>query len=52
MPFKAVRVAPHTYQFTLGPTTEGTEYGILPPGSGNIRNGGKIYTFAITEKAE
>jgi hypothetical protein len=52
VPFKAVRVAPRTYQFTLGPDTYGTEYGILPPGSGNIRNGGKIYTFAITEKPE
>jgi hypothetical protein len=52
VPFKAVRTAPHTYQFTLGPDTYGTEYGILPPGSGNIRNGGKIYTFAITEKAQ
>jgi hypothetical protein len=50
--FKAVRTAPHTYQFTLGPDTYGAEYGILPPGSGNIRNGGKIYTFAVTEKAQ
>jgi hypothetical protein len=50
--FKAVRTAPHTYQFTLGAETYGAEYGILPPGSGNIRNGGKIYTFAVTEKAE
>ena len=52
VPFKAVRTAPHTYQFTLGPDTYGAEYGILPPGSGNIRNGGKIYTFAVTEKPE
>ena len=52
VPFKATRTAPHTYQFTLGPDTYGAEYGILPPGSGNIRNGGKIYTFAITEKAQ
>jgi len=52
VPFKAVRTAPHTYQFTLGPDTYGAEYGILPPGSGNIRNGGKIYTFAVTEKAQ
>jgi hypothetical protein len=52
VPFKAVKVAPHTYHFTLGPDTYGAEYGILPPGSGNIRNGGKIYTFAVTQKAE
>jgi hypothetical protein len=52
VPFKAVKVAPRTYQFTLGPETYGAEYGILPPGSGNIRNGGKIYTFAVTEKAQ
>jgi hypothetical protein len=52
VPFKATRTAPHTYQFTLGPDTYGAEYGILPPGSGNIRNGGKIYTFAVTEKPE
>jgi len=52
VPFKAVRTAPHTYQFTLGPDTYGAEYGILPPGSGNIRNGGKIYTFAVTEQAQ
>ena len=52
VPFKAVKTAPHTYQFTLGPETYGAEYGILPPGSGNIRNGGKIYTFAVTEAAQ
>ena len=52
VPFKAVKPAPHTYQFTLGPDTYGAEYGILPPGSGNIRNGGKIYTFAVTEAAQ
>jgi hypothetical protein len=49
VPFKAVRTAPHTYQFTLGMDTPGAEYGILPPGTGNITNGGKIYTFAISE---
>ncbi len=52
VPFKAKRIAPRTYQFTLGADIYGAEYGILPPGSGNIRNGGKIYTFAITEKPE
>lgn len=50
--FKAEKIAPRTYHFTLGPETYGAEYGILPPGSGNIRNGGKIYTFAVSEKAE
>jgi hypothetical protein len=49
VPFKAVKVAPHTYQFTLGQDTPGAEYGILPPGTGNVTNGGKIYTFAISE---
>jgi hypothetical protein len=47
--FKAVKTAPHTYQFTLGMDTPGAEYGILPPGTGNVTNGGKIYTFAIPE---
>jgi hypothetical protein len=49
VPFKPVKTAPHTYQFTLGPETPGAEYGILPPGTGNVTNGGKIYTFAISE---
>jgi hypothetical protein len=44
-----VRTAPHTYQFTVGADTPGGEYGILPPGTGNLTNGGKIYTFAISE---
>jgi hypothetical protein len=47
--FTPVKTAPHTYQFTLGPETPGAEYGILPPGTGNVTNGGKIYTFAISE---
>jgi hypothetical protein len=48
--FGPKRIAPHTWTFTL--TREnvgGGEYGILPPGSGNITNGGKIYTFAFVE---
>jgi hypothetical protein len=49
VPFKPVKTAPHTYQFTLGQETPGAEYGILPPGTGNVTNGGKIYTFAISE---
>jgi hypothetical protein len=49
VPFKPVKTAPRTYQFTLGQDTPGAEYGILPPGTGNVTNGGKIYTFAISE---
>jgi hypothetical protein len=47
--FNPVRTAPHTYQFTVDKNTGGGEYGILPPGTGNVTNGGKIYTFAIVE---
>jgi hypothetical protein len=47
--FNPVKTAPHTYQFTVDKETGGGEYGILPPGTGNITNGGKIYTFAIVE---
>jgi hypothetical protein len=49
VPFKPERTAPRTYQFTLDEKVDGGEYGILPPGTGNITNGGKIYTFAIVE---
>lgn len=49
MPFKPARIAPHTWTFTLSHDTPGGEYGILPPGTGNVTNGGKIYTFAISE---
>jgi hypothetical protein len=47
--FNPIKTAPHTYQFTVDHTVGGGEYGILPPGTGNVTNGGKIYTFAITE---
>jgi hypothetical protein len=47
--FKPKKTAPRAYQFTVGPDTPGGEYGILPPGTGNLTNGGKIYTFAISE---
>jgi hypothetical protein len=50
VPFKPVRTAPHTYEFTVDKDLRGGEYGILPPGTGNVTNGGKIYTFAITEE--
>jgi hypothetical protein len=49
VPFTPVKTAPRTYQFTVEKTLKGGEYGILPPGTGNVTNGGKIYTFAITE---
>jgi hypothetical protein len=49
VPFTPKRTAPHTYEFTVGTDTPGGEYGILPPGTGNVTNGGKIYTFAISE---
>lgn len=49
VPFKPVKTAPHTYEFTVGTDTPGGEYGVLPPGTGNVTNGGKIYTFAISE---
>jgi hypothetical protein len=47
--FTPVKIAPRTWTFTLGTNTPGAEYGILPPGTGNVTNGGKIYTFAISE---
>jgi hypothetical protein len=49
VPFTAKKIAPRTWVFTLGRDTPGAEYGILPPGTGNVTNGGKIYTFAISE---
>jgi hypothetical protein len=49
VPFTPVKTAPRTYEFTLDKSTRGGEYGILPPGTGNVTNGGKIYTFAITQ---
>ena len=48
--FQATRTAPRTYIFKLDDkAVGGGEYGILPPGTGNVTNGGKIYTFALTE---
>jgi hypothetical protein len=47
--FQANRIAPRTYTFTVDKTVGGGEFGLLPPGTGNVTNGGKIYTFAITE---
>jgi hypothetical protein len=47
--FTPTKIAPRTWTFKLGQDTPGAEYGILPPGTGNVTNGGKIYTFAISE---
>jgi hypothetical protein len=47
--FSPQKIAPRTWTFSLGRDTPGAEYGILPPGTGNVTNGGKIYTFAISE---
>lgn len=49
VPFAPVKTGPRTYQFTIGQDVSGGKFGILPPGTGNVTNGGKIYTFAITE---
>ena len=49
VPFTPNKTAPRTYQFTLDDKVGGGEFGILPPGTGNVTNGGKIYTFAIVE---
>jgi hypothetical protein len=47
--FHPEKAGPRTWRFTVDASVGGGEYGILPPGTGNITNGGKIYTFAITE---
>ncbi len=49
VPFHPVQAGARTWRFTVDRSVGGGEYGILPPGTGNITNGGKIYTFAITE---
>lgn len=49
VPFHPEKVAPRTWRFTVDHSVGGGEFGILPPGTGNVTNGGKIYTFAITE---
>jgi len=50
--FHPTKTAPRTYTFTMDASTPGGEYGLLPPGTGNVTNGGKIYTFAVTEAAK
>jgi hypothetical protein len=49
VPFHATKTAARTYEFTIGQDVKPGEFGILPPGTGNASNGGKIYTFAIVE---
>jgi hypothetical protein len=51
VPFTPNKTAPRTYQFTVDDKVGGGEFGILPPGTGNVTNGGKIYTFAIVESS-
>lgn len=47
--FHPTKAGAHTWRFTIDRSVGGGEFGILPPGTGNATNGGKIYTFAITE---
>jgi hypothetical protein len=47
--FSPKKAGARAWRFTVDRSVGGGEYGILPPGTGNITNGGKIYTFAITE---
>lgn len=49
VPFHPTKIAPRTYTFTIDQKVGGGEYGILPPGTGNATNSGRIFTFAITE---
>ena len=47
--FHPTKAGTHSWRFTIDRSVGGGEFGILPPGTGNATNGGKIYTFAITE---
>ncbi|MES2393113.1 MAG: hypothetical protein V4555_15810 [Acidobacteriota bacterium] len=50
--FKPSKIAPHLYTFTVPVDIIKGEYGVLPPGSSNIRGiagTGKIFTFSIIE---
>jgi len=47
--FHTTKIAPRTFTFTVDKKVGGGEFGILPPGTGNVTNGGRIFTFAITE---
>lgn len=47
--FHPNRIGPRTYTFTIDHSVGGGEFGILPPGTGNATNSGRVFTFAITE---
>jgi hypothetical protein len=47
--FHPNRIGPRTYTFTIDRSVGGGEFGILPPGTGNATNSGRVFTFAITE---
>ena len=49
VPITLTKAGPRAWTFRLALDTPSAEYGILPPGTGNVTNGGKIYTFAISE---
>jgi hypothetical protein len=49
VPYHPVKAGQRTWRFTIDRSVGGGEFGILPPGTGNATNGGKIYTFAIVE---
>jgi hypothetical protein len=50
VPFSPRKTGPRTYEFTLDSRVGEGQYGILPPGTGNRTNGGKIYTFGIVDE--
>ena len=47
--FAPTKTAPRTYVFTVDQKTPAANTASSPPGTGNVTNGGKIYTFAISE---
>ena len=50
--FKADKIAPRLYQFSIDSSAGKGEYGIVPPGSytsSNMASGGKIYSVSILE---
>jgi hypothetical protein len=49
VPYHPVKAGARSWRFTIDRSVGGGEFGILPPGTGNATNGGKIYTFAIVE---
>ncbi|HEY0161560.1 MAG TPA: hypothetical protein VGB69_02695 [Edaphobacter sp.] len=47
--FHPEKVGARTWKFTVDRAVGKGEYGVLPPGTGNVTNGGKIFTFALSE---